>query len=505
MTIKMESIPNKLEHLSNSALPSLTPAGSKKRYEEIWSEDIHAVFMEAVAIYPPMGKKRVKYRRVLDDQTNSMDAKLSDVKSFGRCQLIQSYILEKTGQVRTRKQVSSHLQRFKKIHKHNPSSLSIDLIAETRAANPVPVRNLFTESMSLQENTSPPSKVPDKPVKKQKTRPKPQIFDGTYPPLGDNSCGYSLYSDYTISSSNKKQKREVISADNTLLSFDHDEAISTYLSSKQDLMCRSVDFTRTYDFDGGRPHPKNTEIPSFLANTEPNNANSALSNFCISMRRLSSKLPDIYRQAENSSFYASQDLYSSGCDNSHRVVSYDGPDFLPTDISCSYSLPPPESKSHALPLPHLSPYEKADTGYPHPVPCWNMHSPSEASLDTPDPSFGSSTYCTFDSSAEGFAPAISEESISLCSDSDDRRPSSHPNTSLHLDVAESLRFSGRWPYPDPSCPVTSLVPASFGGLSSGPAIEQPNMSHFWFNDRMEPPFILKPTPLYPTTYTHPSP
>ncbi|KAH7930862.1 TEA-domain-containing protein [Leucogyrophana mollusca] len=108
---------------SGQPLPTTAVAITKRRYEEIWSEDVHAAFMEAVSIYPPMGKKRIKYRRVLENSTNNLEPDPSHIKSFGRCQLIQSYILERTGKVRTRKQVSSHLQRFKKIHKNNPSSL----------------------------------------------------------------------------------------------------------------------------------------------------------------------------------------------------------------------------------------------------------------------------------------------------------------------------------------------------------------------------------------------
>ncbi|KAG2116514.1 uncharacterized protein F5147DRAFT_673200 [Suillus discolor] len=69
-----------------------------------------------------MGKRRLRYVRILkEDQDETAES--SHVKSFGRCQLIQSYILEKTGKNRTRKQVSSHLQRLKKKYKNDPTSL----------------------------------------------------------------------------------------------------------------------------------------------------------------------------------------------------------------------------------------------------------------------------------------------------------------------------------------------------------------------------------------------
>lgn len=70
-----------------------------------------------------MGKRRLKYYRVSAHE-NERPSNVNRAKSFGRCQLIQSYILEKTGKNRSRKQVSSHLQRLKKTHKDNPASLS---------------------------------------------------------------------------------------------------------------------------------------------------------------------------------------------------------------------------------------------------------------------------------------------------------------------------------------------------------------------------------------------
>ncbi|KAH0830516.1 TEA/ATTS domain family-domain-containing protein [Lanmaoa asiatica] len=107
---------------SNKSLLTIPGAGKLKqsRYEDVWPEDVHAAFMEAVALYPPMGKRRLKYYRVsMHENEHFSDA--NRAKSFGRCQLIQSYILEKTGKNRSRKQVSSHLQRLKKIHKDNPA------------------------------------------------------------------------------------------------------------------------------------------------------------------------------------------------------------------------------------------------------------------------------------------------------------------------------------------------------------------------------------------------
>ncbi|KAG1826792.1 TEA/ATTS domain family-domain-containing protein [Suillus subaureus] len=103
--------------------PLLNIKLKQSRYEDIWSEDVHAAFMEAIAIYPPMGKRRLRYVRILKEDQDETAESSRLVKSFGRCQLIQSYILEKTGKNRTRKQVSSHLQRLKKKYKNDITSL----------------------------------------------------------------------------------------------------------------------------------------------------------------------------------------------------------------------------------------------------------------------------------------------------------------------------------------------------------------------------------------------
>lgn len=46
----------------------------------------------------------------------------SEFGNVGRCQLIQEYILKKTGKLRTRKQVASRLQRLRQTHKDDPRS-----------------------------------------------------------------------------------------------------------------------------------------------------------------------------------------------------------------------------------------------------------------------------------------------------------------------------------------------------------------------------------------------
>ena len=69
----------------------------------------------ALNIYPPMGRQRI--RPVHEGGKTHT--------SLGRCQLIQQYLMQKTGKNRTRKQISSRIQRLRRTHQDDPSSTLI--------------------------------------------------------------------------------------------------------------------------------------------------------------------------------------------------------------------------------------------------------------------------------------------------------------------------------------------------------------------------------------------
>ncbi|KAI3634094.1 hypothetical protein MIR68_007698 [Amoeboaphelidium protococcarum] len=87
---------------------------------DIWTADVETVFMEAYHKFPHTGRSKLMG---------------PDGHLHGRNELISLYIFEKTGKVRTRKQVSSHIQVLLKKLSKQRSSLSLSGTDQVMTAN----------------------------------------------------------------------------------------------------------------------------------------------------------------------------------------------------------------------------------------------------------------------------------------------------------------------------------------------------------------------------------
>ena len=73
----------------------------QKDSKQVWEEDVENAFMEAIRKIPILGRRKI----------------VVDKKPCGRNELIADFIYRRTGKVRTRKQVSSHIQVLKHVRR----------------------------------------------------------------------------------------------------------------------------------------------------------------------------------------------------------------------------------------------------------------------------------------------------------------------------------------------------------------------------------------------------
>ncbi|CAO3663650.1 unnamed protein product [Rhizopus stolonifer] len=97
--MKHSSTMQHLQHIKHEQT-----SNKHKEEQQVWPQDVESAFIEALETIPKLGRRKI----------------LVNGKPCGRNELISDFIFRKTQKIRTRKQVSSHIQVLKNTRKNDP-------------------------------------------------------------------------------------------------------------------------------------------------------------------------------------------------------------------------------------------------------------------------------------------------------------------------------------------------------------------------------------------------
>ena len=98
---RKKSLPETVLRLLITCLICQGSYSGQKDSKQVWEDDVENAFMEAIRKIPILGRRKI----------------VVDKKPCGRNELIADFIYRRTGKVRTRKQVSSHIQVLKHVRR----------------------------------------------------------------------------------------------------------------------------------------------------------------------------------------------------------------------------------------------------------------------------------------------------------------------------------------------------------------------------------------------------